>query len=256
VSGKIAVNDAGIERIEGKRVYFKDGASSEVDVIVLCTGFVQDFSMLDAEARPRDDNVRNLYRHAIHPDHDGRLAFIGFVRPFGGGIPVCAEMQARYFALMCSGKLRLPDDLEGIIQREKEWEETFTAMSPRHTDAIPSLPLFLDPIAKDIGCLLSPWELILDPRLFVRHWFYPFNQSCYRLKGPHSMYESALEQIMEEEPGLLGVPRVILAAVALSVLPYFIHPKDLIIKNPKPPKGTHPAKEAHFLRPRRPDGVS
>lgn len=218
-NGKIRVNDAGIEDIEGRKVRFADGTVEEFDAIVLCTGFTEDFSVL-GDGAVKDNNVRNLYKHSIDPNYGGRLAWIGFVRPFSGAIPICAEMQARYFALLCSGKISLPPNVHDLIEREKAWEETWTEYSPRHFEAIPSQIFFMDSIAKEIGALMSLRELVMAPKLLVRHWYYPFNQSCYRLKGPHAMPEEARAQMMSERAHRSQA----LACATLALLPHFIHP--------------------------------
>ena len=75
VSGKVTVNDAGLAGAEGDTVHFRDGGSAQYDAIVLCTGYDRDLTVGDIGVR--DGNVRNLYRHFLHPDHDGRVAFIG-----------------------------------------------------------------------------------------------------------------------------------------------------------------------------------
>jgi hypothetical protein len=224
LSGKIQVNDSGIESIEGKTVYFKDHTIKEYDSIVLCTGFEHDFSLLSDVQIP-DNNVRNLFKHSIHPDHNGTLALIGFVRPFSGGIPICAEMQARYFALLCSKKRRLPEDVNAQIQEEKAWEEKWTELSPRHFEAIPSQIFFLDSIAKEIGCLPTCQEIVKDPALMMKMWFYTFNQACYRLTGPHSMRDEAVRAIMSEDlPGEKLISMFLF--MASSLLPPHAHPKD------------------------------
>lgn len=111
------LNDAGIETSEGNKVVFKDSKVGEFDTIVLCTGFSnEELSVGDLQVK--EGNVRNLYKHFLHPEHQGTAAFIGFVRPFSGGIPICAEMQARYFARVLSGKLKLPRNLDEVIGRE------------------------------------------------------------------------------------------------------------------------------------------
>jgi hypothetical protein len=231
VNGKLKVNDSGVDKIDGKRVIFKNGQSAEFDAIVLCTGFRKDFSALGTDLAVKDNNVRNLYKHAFHPGHGGRLAFIGFVRPYTGGIPIIAEMQARYFALLCSGKHRLPDDLEQRIQREKQWEDEQVSLSLRHPETIPSQCLFLDGIAREIGCLPTLSTLVLSPRLLIRLWFYPFNQACYRLTGPHSDPKAAAEEILRDAPppndlvGFLLLP--------LAFLPGFIHPKYVLFSRPR-----------------------
>ena len=55
------------------------------------------------------------------PEVGGSLAFIGFVQPASGGVLTMAEMQARWFAEMCKGRVTLPSkaDMEENIAREK-----------------------------------------------------------------------------------------------------------------------------------------
>lgn len=232
VNGKLRLNDRGVERISGHRVTFKDGQSEEFDIILLCTGFKMDFGALGKDLAVKDNNVRNLYKHAFHPDHGGRLAFMGFVRPYTGGIPVVAEMQARYFALLCSGKHRLPDDLLTRIEQEKVWEDRVVALSPRHPETIPSRTLFVDAMAKEIGCLMPLWKLVLRPRLLVRHWFYPYNQACYRLTGPHADPEMATGELMRERIGPLNMTISALLLLPLQLLPRSVHPKYVLHRLP------------------------
>ncbi|SOJ52496.1 Phenylacetone monooxygenase [Mycobacterium simulans] len=225
LNGKIQVNDSGIESIDGNTVYFTDQTVKDYDCIVLCTGFERDFSFLRGVEIP-ENNVRHLYKHAFHPDHGGRLALIGFVRPFSGGIPICAEMQARYFALLCSGKLELPSDVIDRIKADKAWEEKWTELSPRHSEAVPSLVLFLDSIAKDIGCMPTCEQLVDEPELLVKLWFHSFNQLCYRIVGPHSMRGDAKKSLMNEKlPGdsLLSM----FYFMASSLWPHHVRPKAL-----------------------------
>lgn len=232
VSGKLRVNDSGIERIEGRRVSFKDGRAEDFDAIVLCTGFKKDFSALGPDLAVKDDNVRNLYKHAFPPQHGGRLAFIGFVRPYTGGIPIVSEMQARYLALLCSGKHRLPADVEERIEREKQWEDEMVARSPRHPETIPSQAMFIDGIAKEIGCLLPLSKLMWKPRLLIRHWFYPFNQACYRLTGPHSDEANAMRELMSDADGPGGLTSKSIFLLPMLLLPSFIHPKYVMFDPP------------------------
>jgi hypothetical protein len=220
VSGKVTVNDTGLARAEGATVHFKDGTSAEYDAVVLCTGYHRDLTMGDLSVE--DGNVRNLYKHFLHPDHDGRVAFIGFVRPFSGGIPVCAEMQARYFARVLSGKLVPPGNLGEVIAQEKEWEEYWTSLSPRHTESHPSQVIYLDALAREIGCLLPLRSLMLNPKLFIQVWFGSFNPSSYRVVGPHNLGEAALADLFSEP-----VENRSFTARGLSImrfLPSSVHP--------------------------------
>jgi len=226
VNGKITIDDSGIERMEGNRVHFKDGQVKTFDAIVMCTGFERDFSLLGPDIEVKDNNVRNLYKHAFHPDHKGRLAFIGFVRPFAGGIPACSEMQARYFAQLCSDKLSLPADVRDRIRAEKAWEEKFTELSPNCTESIPSQSIFQDGIAHEIGALPSIWKILSNPRLFARYWFYPANHAFYRLVGPHAQPDVALHELMTEPRGQLTISGLTAMFSALMLMPHKVHPVD------------------------------
>lgn len=223
VSGKIKLHDGGIERTEGNTVYFKDGTSSDFDAVVLCTGFVRSIPAL---GDIKLDNLRDLYKLAFHPSYDGRLALIGFVRPHSGGIPVCAEMQARYFSRMCAGELELPVDVRERIVEERAWYEALTCLSPRNHESVPSQILFMDSMARQIGCLVQTRDLLFKPRLFVKHWFCSFNQACYRLVGPHSDEAAARKELLAERlPADSG--RYVLLMTLLALLPSFIKPKNL-----------------------------
>jgi dimethylaniline monooxygenase (N-oxide forming) len=225
LNGRIDVNDSGIEGIRGKTVHFKDGTAQDYDTIILCTGFAPSFPSFLHGVEVPDNNVRNLFKHSIHPEEDGTLAFIGFVRPFTGGIPVCAEMQARYFALLCSRKRTLPSDVRERIAQDKCWEEEWTQFSPRHSEAVPSQILYLDSLAREIGCLPTCVDMLEDPELLVKMWFYAFNQSSYRLTGPHSNRDDAVASIRREQlprGGLAGM----FTFMAASLLPPAAHAKD------------------------------
>ena len=67
VSGRIALNDSGIGKFDGNTVHFRDTTVGEFDTVVLCTGYTQDFSIGDLDVK--EENVRNLYKHFLHPEH-------------------------------------------------------------------------------------------------------------------------------------------------------------------------------------------
>lgn len=225
VSGRVSLNDAGIARSDGNTVHFKDSTVGEFDTIVLCTGF-SNAELSVGDLQVKDGNVRNLYKHFLHPEHDGTAAFIGFIRPFSGGIPICAEMQARYFARVCSGKQRLPANIDEIIGREKEWEEHWTALSPRHTESIPSQVLYLDALAREIGCLIPMRKMIFNPKLFSQLWFGSFNPACYRVVGPHNRGTAALDDLFSEP--IENRKEMAFRMPLMQLLPSAVHPKNMI----------------------------
>ncbi|MCF1495769.1 SidA/IucD/PvdA family monooxygenase [Agrobacterium vitis] len=225
VSGRVTLNDSGIERSDGNCVTFQDTATAEFDTIMLCTGYTSN-ALTIGDLKVKDGNVRNLYRHFLHPEHRGTVAFIGFVRPFSGGIPICAEMQARYFARGLSGKLSLPKNLDEAIKREKAWEDHWTALSPRHTESIPSQILYLDALAYELGCLVPMWKLLINPRLFVHLWFGSFNPSEYRIVGPHNRGAKALAEVLSEP--VENRRQIAFRYSLLQMAPWFVHPKNMI----------------------------
>lgn len=224
VNGRISLNDTGLASAEGNRVFFKDGSSEEFDIVLLCTGFTTD-ELAIGDLKVAEGNVRNLYKHFLPAEHDGTAAFIGFVRPFSGGIPICAEMQARYFAQLCSGKISLPENVGQRIVEEKAWEEYWTSLSPRRTESIPSQVLYLDALAREIGCLVPEWRLILNPRLFAQLWFGSYNPSCYRIVGPHNRGKAALDDLYSEP--IEDRRRMALRHSLLQLMPSSVHPRDL-----------------------------
>ncbi|MFT3662303.1 MAG: NAD(P)-binding domain-containing protein [Gordonia sp. (in: high G+C Gram-positive bacteria)] len=197
VDGRVLLNDTGIDGFDGATVRFGDGTSGEFDTIILCTGY-KPTHLAIGDLTVEDGNVRNLYRHFLHPDHDGTAAFIGFIRPLSGAVPLCAEMQARYFARVLNGKLPVPTDLRERIATDKAWEEHWTSLSPTHPESTPSNILYLDALAKEIGCLIPMSMMMRNPRLFMQMWFGTFNQACYRVVGPHSNRREALADLYSE----------------------------------------------------------
>lgn len=223
-AGRVNLNDSGIDSSDGNRVAFRDSTEGEFDTVVLCTGFEHDFSIGDLQVK--DGNVRNLYKHFLHPEHQGTVAFIGFVRPFSGGIPVCAEMQARYFARVCSGAQQPPRDLGDAIERDRAWEEHWTALSPRQTESIPSQVMYLDSLAREIGCLVPMSKMLVNPKLFIQLWFGSFNQSGYRIVGPHNLGRAALADVYSEP--VENLRDMAFRHIALQVAPSSFHPKHLM----------------------------
>lgn len=139
---------------------------------------------------------------------------------------MCAQMQARYCARVLSGKLEFPRNLDEVIGREKEWEEHWTALSPRHTEAIPSQVLYLDALAREIGCMVPMRKMILNPKLFIQLWFGTFNQACYRMVGPHNMGSAAREDLYSEVVG--NRQEMAFRMSMLQLMPSSVHPKHLM----------------------------
>lgn len=190
VSGKIATNASGIARLEGDHVIFNDGSRAKCEVLVMCTGYRDEFPFFKGSAGPMgpplavpEGNVRRLFKHIFHPAIGHSMAWIGFVRPSTGGIPACAEMAARYFALLLAGKRSLPKNVEELTMKEFELDSRFFRLSP-DVRTLVGFKDWMDSMSELVGCEVRLWRHLLRPKLFVRLCIGSLLPSQYRLTGP------------------------------------------------------------------------
>ncbi|MFC5183809.1 flavin-containing monooxygenase [Actinomadura harenae] len=107
--GEVAARP-GIERLDGGRVVFTDGAAEDVDVIVWATGYRVTIPFLDRRWLGDDPEAMPLYQRVFHLD-DPTLAFIGLMQSTGAALPV-VEAQARLVAAHLGGRYALPPRAE------------------------------------------------------------------------------------------------------------------------------------------------
>ncbi len=188
--GRLRVNFSGIERIDAKKVLFRDGREFETDVIMCCTGFqeeacpfLQDDPLL-REHLGDDRNPRDWFKHMIHPQVGKSFAFIGWARPTQGMLPALSELQARYFALLCSNRRKLPDDLEARTRAENQAEAEMLKGDPKIRTLV-HYPYFSDGLAELIGCAPRLSTRLKDPHLSYKLFFGSKLPYVFRLDGPH-----------------------------------------------------------------------
>lgn len=111
-------------------VFFEGGLKIEnVDVIMYATGYVYRFPFLEGSKEAKrivdvDDNrVGPLYKHVVPPKFSPTLAFIGLpwkVVPFPQ-----FQLQSRWIARCLSGKVKLPNSEEMLLEVENyyKWME-------------------------------------------------------------------------------------------------------------------------------------
>lgn len=192
----VSVNTSGIARLTANGVEFRDGTTQEVDVIMCCTGF--GFSVPFFELGI--DDPRALYKNMIVPEHGSSLALIGFVRPQQGGVPALAELQSRYFALLCSGERGLANEQELRQASEEDyakWQSEF-CLTPK-VRALVNYARFAESLARCIGCefQVDPRQ---DPELYQKCFEGPLWAVQYRLHGPGARPERARKIILEKAP--------------------------------------------------------
>ena len=191
-----------IERFEGARVTFEDGSSSEPDVVVFCTGFTPKTPVLEPTTgqAPR-------YLHTFDPAVGPDLALIGLVRPGHGAVPPLAELQARWFALVQSGAVRLPPEAEMRARAERDAErrrQFFRALDARRL--VVDYTSTCDALAAEIGCKPTTVAVERESRRFrLRFHASPFVAAQYRLVGPHARPELA-RSVIEDLPIVHPVP--------------------------------------------------
>merc|ERR1740121_47588 len=144
-------------------------------------------------------DVRKLFKHAIFPGTDGTLTVVGAARPIQGGIPMCAEMVARYFARLQSGRIKLPKNMSEIAAEDKMFEDRELCLNPDVEHLIPSSMGYMDWFAGEVGCdPPSALRLLLtDPKLLINLHAGAFNSACYRLRGPGANYNDARKSLVD-----------------------------------------------------------
>lgn len=196
-TGRILVNASGIDHIAGESVVFQDGTRApRCECLVLCTGYRDVFPFLKGNIGDSglplsvpENNVRGLFKHVFHPQIGKSMAWIGFARPSTGGIPACAEMAARYFALLLANQRELPYDIAQRTAREGKLDERYYCLSP-DVKTLVGYKDWMDSMAELIGCEVQLWRYVFQPKLFVRLCIGSLLPCQYRLRGPGRLKEA------------------------------------------------------------------
>ncbi len=75
---------------------------SEIDLVIYCTGYQQSIPFFNssaasaASAAAVEVDPRKRFQMVFALNDPYALAFVGFVRPFMGSIPMCAELQVSF----------------------------------------------------------------------------------------------------------------------------------------------------------------
>ncbi len=96
VHGRI-VAKPGIERFEGKRVYFVDDTFEDVDMVIWATGYSISFPFMDNSYILDEKGRSKLFIHTFDREHDDFFV-CGLFEPAEGGVWQIADYQARLIA--------------------------------------------------------------------------------------------------------------------------------------------------------------
>lgn len=158
----------------------REAVADDIDVIVACTGYKTDLSWIDVPGL--DWSPRTWFKHCFPKGYGDKLMFLGWARPHQGGIPPCAEMLARYIAMILDGSRALPADYEERAAREGADEHAYYKNAQGQVNVV-DYPAFMDSVARLVGCLPEPPKPT-EPERLIQYWLYPNWPLWYRQSGP------------------------------------------------------------------------
>ncbi|GFS52772.1 dimethylaniline monooxygenase 2 [Nephila pilipes] len=178
-------------------IFEGDSEVTQVDVVIMATGYTWKFPFLEEGLLIQEENRVNLYK-CMFPPHlpHATLIFIGFFLPFGPGFPP-GELQCRWAAQVLAGNCKLPSQELMHNDTRKRHEKNLKRYIP--TDKISirvNMIQYCDDIASQFGAKPNFLKILLtDPRLFSKLIFGPFLSYQFRLQGPYA-WEGARDAIM------------------------------------------------------------
>ena len=207
-----------IVELNGNLVRFSDDSSVLADIIICCTGYEKNFDFLPEELKIKVPSSNALYEYMFLPGYEENLAFIGFVRPAVGTVPVLAEMQSRMLSLFIKGSVVLPDLKAmqlSIAQQQISAKHQFPVDFPR-IGHIVDYYSYLQGLAKAIGVMPRQWSLfIFDPRVWFKVNFSFLCPGMFRLYGPGAKSDQ-VKPIIKRLPTMPAIVLLIEASTYLS----------------------------------------
>jgi dimethylaniline monooxygenase (N-oxide forming) len=183
----------------GKTLHTAEGETLQnIDAVVFSTGYKNYVPFLPEEIKEADP--RSLYKHMFHPKYRDKIVWIGSARPgFGSQFPIM-EMQARFFALICTGQRTLPApaEMERITCVDRTtYLEQFEHNAYRLRSLV-DYHRYMDDMAGLIGCEPPLWEYFFsDPRIWLRMVYGAMQSTQFRLRGPGNKESLARELLMK-----------------------------------------------------------
>lgn len=201
--------EGAIDGAEGKKIYFSDGTEAEVDVIIQCTGYHTEFPFLPPKYQvPLTNNYKFIFNV-----EDPSLAFIGYVRPIVGSIPLLSEVQSCLTARVFSGAVQLPENGDLVNETNKDaefWSNYFKDSSKRLSTLVEAYTYF-DDIGVKAGRCVDSVELFKDsPRDWLTSILSPACSSYLRLTTKGEEREKALANLRRRGQGCISPIQLVL----------------------------------------------
>ena len=168
----------------GKEITFVDRTKEEFDLVIMSTGYKDEYPYLPELYANKD--VRHRYKF-IFDVEDPSIAFLGLVRPVVGSLVGISELQARFAAKVYSQKISLPS-IKGrkeVMQKDFTFWSNYFKNSSQRIQGLVELFTYTDDIAKQAGIYPDYWSLFKrNPRHWFIAFFSPYNGATYRLNEP------------------------------------------------------------------------
>lgn len=146
---------SGIEKIEGKTVFFDDGKSDDFDIIITATGYKIATPFFDKDFINYEEADRiPLYMRMFHPKHK-TLIFIGLFQPQGAIWPI-SDAQAKLAANYIAEKWKMPKNIKELAEKDSDYIDKEFIKAKRHTIEVHFMP-FLKSILKEIPKNAAEW---------------------------------------------------------------------------------------------------
>lgn len=172
-SGEIAPIRSEIEEFTPSGVRLKNGASREVDTVILATGWESDYSYLTDDVRTAlgfSDDGLYLYRQMVHPDVEN-LAFVGYASTIMSVLTY--NLQARWLAGLIEARHQLPADadMHRNIDAQRAWKRRSMPFSKgRAARLLLHMQHYHDELLEDLGVsplrktgLFAPFKEVFAP---------------------------------------------------------------------------------------------
>jgi len=105
-----------IEKLDGNKVYFVDGTSESIDLLVWATGYQITFPFMEGKHLNWVEGMPRLYKHIFHPQYDN-LFVLGMVQPDSGQFGI-VHWQCRAAALYLEATWRKNSSCEWLRRRK------------------------------------------------------------------------------------------------------------------------------------------
>jgi dimethylaniline monooxygenase (N-oxide forming) len=212
----------GIEKIEGKRIFFIDGTDEEFDAIIAATGYKIEAPFLSDEVFPLRENYVGMYKRIASPDQPG-LFFIGLVNSPEISLNYVFERQSEWLAEYLTGRALLPtrEEMHAAIEDKKQWIEANYRQTNRHTIEEETMP-YTDELRDEV---IEGWKrggykegTKLSNRLFRRGAYrrglgtllgQPVRPQRYKVEPRRRIVEAerlAMEQLAAKATGSVPTP--------------------------------------------------